>query len=115
MCRQSEAAGLGNCYWNFFRVYVSPLATEIDMPKVPLHPGAEKLIWGYPNADSASIVRNADIGPAAFTELSGYIVAEPGSTTTIPIQYQLPPGILRSIGPNIYEYRLLVQKQPGMD
>ncbi len=115
VCRQSEAGGLENCYWNFFRVYVSSMATEIYMPKVPLHPGAEKLIWGYPDADSASIVRNADIGPAALTELSGYMVAEPGSTTTIPIQYQLPSGILRSIGTNLYEYRLLIQKQPGMD
>ncbi len=115
VCLQSEAAGLENCYWNFFRVYIPQMAQDIQMPEVPLPTGSEKLIWGYTDADSASVTHNADIGPAALAELSGYIVVEPGSMTTIPIQYQLPPQLLRSIGAGIYEYRLLVQKQPGID
>ena len=40
---------------------------------------------------------------------------EPGSVTTVPLEYQLPPTMVRPTGPEAYEYRLLLQKQPGMD
>ena len=96
-------------------MYVSPLAFDIQMPQVPLHEGALKFIWGYPDADSRTVVRNADTGPARMTELGGYIVVEPGSAATVPIQYRLPAQIVRPTAPGAYEYRLLVQKQPGMD
>ena len=33
----------------------------------------------------------------------------------MPINYQLPPEILRSTAPRVVEYRVLLQKQPGMD
>lgn len=105
---------LGPCYWNYFRVYVSPKASSIEMPSVPLHEGSLKLIWGYPDADSSSVVPNADSGPARLTELGGYITVQPGSLTTVPIQYRLPE-ILRPTAPDVYEYRLLLQKQPAMD
>ena len=114
VCRQ-YAWELYRRYWNYFRLYVSPLAQRIDMPPVPLHPGALKLIWGYPDADSSSIVPNADTGPSRLTELGGYLAVEPGSVTTVPVRYQLPVEVLRPTGPGIYEYRLLVQKQPGVD
>ena len=104
-----------DCYWNYFRVYVSPMSTKIRMPKVPLHHGSLKLIWGYPDADSSSVVTNSDTGPARLTELAGYVTVEADSITTIPIEYQLPGDILRSTGPGAYEYRLLIQKQAGMD
>ena len=114
VCRQ-YAWEVYHCYWNYFRVYLPRMAEEIQMPPVPLHEGALKLIWGYPNADSTTVVPNADTGPSRLTELGGYIVVEPGSATTIPIQYRLPPEILRETAPGVYEYRLLIQKQPGMD
>ena len=116
ICRQF-AWLLYHCYWNYFRVYVSPMAVDakIQMPPVPLHEGALKLIWGYPNADSASVVTNADTGPSRLIELGGYIAVEPGSVTTVPIQYRLRPEVLRPTAPDVYEYRLLIQKQPGMD
>jgi len=114
ICRQF-AWEVYHCYWNFFRVYVSRLAAQIQMPPVPLHEGTLKLIWGYPDADSATTVPDSDTGPSRLTELSGYIAVEPGSVTTIPIQYKLPPEVLRSTAPGVYEYRLLVQKQPGID
>ena len=31
------------------------------------------------------------------------------------VGYQLPNDVVRATGPDIYEYRLLVQKQPGID
>ena len=96
-------------------MYVTPLASEIQVPPVPLHEGAMKLIWGYPDADSATVVPRADTGPARLTELGGYVVVELGSVTTVPIRYRLPPEIIRPTGPGVYEYRLLLQKQPGMD
>ena len=102
-----------HCYWNYFRVYISPLADRIQLPPVPLHEGSAKLIWGYPDADSASVVPNSDT--RRLTELGGFIAVEPGSATTVPIQYHLKPGILRPTAPGVYEYRLLVQKQPGVD
>ena len=114
VCRQ-YAWDIYHCYWNYFRVYLPPMAERIQMPPVPLHEGALKLIWGYPDANSASVVPNADTGPARLTELGGYIVVEPGSVTTVPIQYRLPQEVLRSSGPGSYQYRLLIQKQPGID
>ena len=72
ICRQ-YAWEIYHCYWNYFRVYVSPQATEIKMPSVPLHEGALKLVWGWPDADSRSQIQNADTGPARLTELGGYV------------------------------------------
>ena len=114
VCRQ-DAWDVYRCYWNYFRVYVSSSASEIEMPPVPLHEGSLKLIWGYPDPDSASIVPRSDVGPARLTELGGYIAVEPGSSMSVPIAYRLPPTMIRSTDPGVFEYRLLVQKQPGMD
>ena len=114
VCRQSEP-NLYNCYWNYFRIYVPRTATDIKAPPVPLHEGAEKLIWGYPAPDSGTLARDADVGPARLTEMGGFIAVEPGSVTTVPLEYQLPPTMVRPTGPEAYEYRLLLQKQPGMD
>jgi hypothetical protein len=111
-CRQSE---IFHCYWNYFRIYVPRTATNFLALPVPLHEGSEKLIWGYSDADSGSLVRDADTGPARLTEAGGYIAVAPGSITAIPLEYQLPWAIVRSKDLNSFEYRLLVQKQPGMD
>jgi hypothetical protein len=112
VCRQSE---FFVCYWNYFRIYMPRTATNIVAPPVPLHEGSEKLIWGYSDADSGSLVRDSDAGPARLTEVGGYIAVEPGSTTTIPLEYQLPWNLVKPIGQDSFEYRLLLQKQPGMD
>ena len=47
--------------------------------------------------------------------MGGYIAVEPGTVVTVPMEYQLPSEMVRPTGPNAFEYRLLVQKQPGMD
>jgi hypothetical protein len=112
VCRQSE---FFDCYWNYFRIYVPRTATNVVAPPVPLHEGAEKLIWGYSDANSGSLVRDADTGPARLTEVGGYIAVAPGSITTVPLEYQLPWKIVQPREEGSFEYRLLVQKQPGMD
>ena len=104
-----------HCYWNYFRVFISPLSQDVRMAPVPLHEGSLKLIWGYPDPDSAVIVPNANTGPSRMTELGGFIPVEPGSVVTIPIEYRLPPEAIRETAEGVFEYRLLVQKQPGMD
>ena len=39
----------------------------------------------------------------------------PQSVMTVPITYSLPWKTVRALGRNTYEYRLLMQKQPGID
>ena len=114
ICRQF-AWDQYHCYWNYLRVYIPPLARDIEMPDVPLHQGALKLIWGYQDADSATVVPSAPTGTSRLTELGAYIVVEPGSVTTIPLRYRLEPEALRPTAPGVYEYRLFIQKQAGMD
>ena len=48
-------------------------------------------------------------------EVGGFIAVPPDSVTTIPLEYQLPNNVIRATGPKTFEYRLLVQKQSGMD
>ena len=114
VCRQSEPA-IYHCYWNYFRIYIPKAAVQIKPPQVPLHEGAEKLIWGYPDPDSGSLVQGSDVGAARLNEIGGFIAVEPGSIATVPVDYQLPWKMVLSTGQGIFEYRLLIQKQAGMD
>jgi hypothetical protein len=114
VCRQSEP-NIYDCHWSYVRIFIPGAAANIRVPPVPLHEGAEKLIWGYPGPDSVSLLPAPDVGGARLTEVGGYIAVEPGSVTTIPLEYQLPSGVVRPTGPQSFEYRLLVQKQPGWD
>ena len=114
VCRQGRPSDY-DCYWNYFRLYLSPLATDIEMPPVPLHEGSERLIWEYAEPDSASVIPGVKLGAGQLPELGGYIVVESGSTVTVPVRFDLRPEVLRSTADNAYEYRLLVQKQSGID
>ena len=114
VCRQSEPES-SNCFWNYFRIYVPSSATNLVVPPVPLNQGAEKLIWGYSDADSRSLNRSADVGPSRLTEIGGFIAVAPDSVVTVPLEYRLPWATVRSTGRNSYEYRLLIDKQPGID
>lgn len=114
VCRQS-APESSNCFWNYFRVYVPGTATKVVAPPVPLNQGSEKLIWGYPDADSLSLKSTTDVGPSRLTEIGGFIAVAPDSVVTVPLEYQLPWEIVRSTGPDSFEYRLLLDKQPGID
>jgi hypothetical protein len=114
VCRQSEPESAG-CYWNYFRIYLPSSVDDLTAPPVPLNQGAEKLIWGYPEPDSLSLGLSTDVGPAPLTEVGGFIAVAPKSVMTVPITYRLPWKTVRSLGNDTYEYRLLVQKQPGID
>ncbi|MBI4338741.1 MAG: DUF4012 domain-containing protein [Chloroflexi bacterium] len=111
-CRQALPKAEG-CYWNFLRLYIPVLAEDIQSPPIPLHEGSEWLIWGYEPADSLSIISSPRGGLSGFTEIGGYLPVEPGTSVTLPIRYHLPASRLRPLGNGVYEYRLLVQKQPG--
>ena len=84
ICRQFDWPTY-HCYWNYFRVYVPQMAdhSAVQMPPVPLHPGALKLIWGYPDANSGTVIQNLPTTPGRLTELGGYIAVEPGTVTTV--------------------------------
>ena len=111
-CRQALPQKLG-CYWNFLRVYIPVLALDIQAPPVPLHEGSKWLIWGYQPADSLSIVSSSRGGQAGLTEIGAYLVVEPQNSVTLPLRYSLPTSVVRDIGGGVFQYRLLVQKQPG--
>ncbi|MEK7777147.1 MAG: hypothetical protein AAB303_00790, partial [Chloroflexota bacterium] len=80
---------------------------------IPLHEGSEWLIWGYEPADSLSVISSPRGGQAGLTEVGGYVVVEPQTSVTLPLHYQLPADMIRSAGGGVFQYRLLVQKQPG--
>ena len=101
--------------WNYFRVYLPGSATDVVAPLVPLNQGGEKLIWGYSDADSRSLDRRVNVGPARLTEIGGFIDVEPDSVVAVPLEYRLPWETVRSTGPSSYECRLLIDKQPGID
>ncbi|MBI4200058.1 MAG: DUF4012 domain-containing protein [Chloroflexi bacterium] len=111
-CRQTLSTK-GGCYWNYLRVYIPVLATDVQAPPIPLHEGSEWLVWGYDPADSLTVISSPRGGLAGFTEVAGYLVVEPQTSVTLPLAYQLPASVVRSLGGGVYEYRLLVQKQPG--
>ena len=39
---------------------------------------------------------------------------EPGTSLTLPLRYTLPKSMVQQIGEGVYQYRLLIQKQPGV-
>lgn len=112
-CRQALPRRFG-CYWNYIRVFIPVVAQEIQAPPIPLHEGSEWLIWGYEPVDSLSVISSPRGGQAGLTEIGGYLAVEPQSSVTLPLRYQLPWNVIRSIGGGVYQYRLLVQKQPGV-
>lgn len=114
VCRQADWKA-STCYWNFFQVLLPRWAIDIDAPPVPLHEGTEKLAWGYTDADSLRLVRHAGEGLTGLIEVGAYLTVESGTVVTVPIRYRLSPQVLRPLGGERYEYRLLVQKQPGID
>ena len=111
-CRQAVTKPTG-CFWNYVRAYIPVLASDIQAPPIPVHEGSEWLIWGYTPPDSLSIISSPRGGLPTLTEIGGYLTVEPGTTLTLPLRYKLPRSMVRRIGDGLYQYRLLIQKQPG--
>ena len=115
ICRQSSQALLGGCYWNYFRVLLPEGARDLQGPSVPLHEGAERLIWGYREIDSGQTAVYGSGGLEGLQEVGGFIAVAPGRVITIPIVYELKQGLVQPRGSGRFEYRLQLVKQPGMD
>ncbi|MCH8200181.1 MAG: DUF4012 domain-containing protein, partial [Chloroflexi bacterium] len=113
-CRQAAEGG-GGCYWNYARVFLPPAAELVEAPIVPLHEGSEKLIWGHRDLRSEQVITHAGSGLQGLVEVGGYVVVEPGTVLTIPLAYSLNANVIRNVGTQRYEYRLLISKQSGMD
>jgi len=109
VCRQASGDLMG-CFPNYLRVLLSSKANDIQAPPVLLHEGTEKLAWGYTDLDTLTVSPRPARG---IMEIGGYLMVEPATTVSFPIIYKLDPSVLRSTAPGVYEYRLLMQKQPG--
>lgn len=114
VCRQAAATPMG-CYWNYLRLYLSRWARDVQAPPVPLHEGSEKLAWGYRDADSLTVRISQEPGTLGLVEVGAYLTVEPGTLLTFPLSFRLSPEALLPVAPGVWEYRLLLQKQPGLD
>ncbi|MBI4201670.1 MAG: DUF4012 domain-containing protein [Chloroflexi bacterium] len=112
-CQQNFALPFG-CFWDYVRVYVPLLASDVRTPPIPAPLGSEWLVWGYEPADTLNIISSPRPGTERLAEIGGYVMVEPQSTVTVPIGYTLPARTLTDLGGGLYEYRLLVQRQPGI-
>ena len=113
-CRQAAEGG-GGCYWNYVRVFLPPAAELVQAPIVPLHEGSEKRIRGHRDLHTERVITHAGSGLRGLVEVGGYVVVEPGTVLTLPLAYALDARVIRSVGPQRYEYRLLLWKQSGID
>lgn len=111
-CTQGETSRTG-CFWNYLRVYIPVGVSDLHVPPIPAPESSLLLIWGYEPVDTLSVISSPREGLTSFTEIGGYILVEPGHSVTLVAQYDLPPSVIRNLGGGRYEYRLLVQKQPG--
>jgi hypothetical protein len=117
-CRQAAAAGGEenvDCYWNFVRVLLPPVAHLGTTPVAALHSGTEKLIWGYRDLNTAQVLTHAEAGLENIQEVGAFIVVEPSTVVTLPINYQLDSSIVRQLARGRHEYKLKLSKQPGVD
>jgi len=112
-CQQTLALPQG-CFWDYVRVYVPVQAENLLVPPIPAPEGSMLLIWGYEPIDTRSVVSAPQSGLVRLTEIGGYILVEPQTNVTIPITYTLPGSLTINLGNGLREYRLLIQRQPGM-
>ena len=117
-CRQAvTASGEENvdCYWNYVRVLLPPAAVVDTPPVTSLHPGTEKLIWGYRDLDTTELLTHGGSGLTNMQEIGAFVVAEPSTVVTLPISYRLDSSVIRGVGGGRYNYSLILSKQPGID
>ena len=88
---------------------------SVQGPSAPLHEGSEKLIWGHRDLESAVVFRHGSGALTDMVEVGSYVVVEPQTVLTLPVDYQLGPDVIRRVGDRRFEYRLRVVKQSGID
>jgi len=93
-----------------------PPAAKVNAPPVAaLHPGTEKLIWGYRDLDTTQVLTHAGSGLTNIQEIGAFVVVEPSTVVTLPITYELDSSVIRRVSTGRYNYRLMLSKQPGID
>jgi hypothetical protein len=98
---------MDRCYWNYIRLIVPEEAELLSSPSIIV--GGQHLLRGEP---STGLV---DIMPVGLDKISwGHLfLLPPGETYAFDHDYLLPANTARPVGDN-WEYRLHLQKQPGI-
>ena len=98
------------CYWNYWRVYVpqgAKLLTHTPLA-LPEYSVSVETGRGRTGEDTVDVSSSYD-----RTVYSGLLAVSPGDIEEVDLVYDLPPDVVRRDGDHI-DYRLLVQKQPGV-
>ena len=97
------------CYWDYWRVLLPRQAQLIAVPQNAVPP--DQLLSGRGEYSPARV----SPGVADTREVAGLFVLPPGKTHTLTLVYHLPAGIVTIPSPGQAEYRLRLQKQPGVN
>ncbi len=98
---------MDSCYWDYLRVY-TPKGSQLRGAKGYPIP-EESLIGGKPTGGEVE-----ELSPEAGKEvLATIFLLERGGQRFLRFEYDLPRGIVRSLGDNMWRYSLYWQKQPG--
>ena len=111
LSRGTDYSQLKNaCYWDYLRAYL-PLGIRLlssDPLPLPEYSVAVEIGKGVPGEDTGSVW--SDLGKTVF---SGLVPIAAGERRTITLVYDLPSQVTIADGDGL-QYRLLVQKQPGV-
>jgi hypothetical protein len=102
------------CYWNYLRVYVTEGATLLDASPEAI-PG-EWMHLGDPVPARVDVLDNdgaIDQKPLGLNAFGTMVVVPRGEQRVTQFQFALPSEVLSEIEPGVWEYQLVVQKQPG--
>lgn len=98
------------CYWDFLTVYMPQRARLLSATPLPLPEYSVAVNGGYGTPGQDTGVVSSLHGKLVF---SGLMVIEAGARKEIALAYNLPASVVRKEGDRL-TYRLLVQKQPGV-
>ena len=101
------SAMMDRCYWNYLRLIVPAGAELSGYPRVVV-PGAY-LLRGRPSDDEVEVETINDVRKS-WGQL--FLLA-PGDSATLKYTYQIPEGTALRLKDH-WQYRLLLQKQPGI-
>ena len=101
------SAMMDRCYWNYLRLIV-PIGAELDSYPPIVVPGAY-LLRGRPSDDGVSVEKVND----ARKSWGQLLLLAPGDRATLRYTYQVPAGTAHKLQSH-WQYRLLLQKQPGI-